>query len=146
LDSPDYAYFNAAFQSTLSDYPSIIQAADPNTAYSYEWLPSGLKRQDGDRAGLLIATNHVVDPSWRERASDNSIQRRTNLRALAERYRGRFDVDTMKQVLATPLDQGGATSRDDTVYQIIALPAARQLWLKAVGLQDWTLIDLNKLF
>jgi hypothetical protein len=146
LDSPDYACFDAAFQSTLTDYPSIIQAADPNAAHSYEWLPAGLKRQDGDRAGLLIATNHILDPSWRERASDNSVQRRTNLRALAERYRGRFNVDAMKQVLAVPLDQGGATSREDTIYQIIALPAARQLWLKEVGFQDWILLDLNKLF
>ena len=105
-----------------------------------------------DKDGLLAATNHFVDPSWKipPPANDEqnawTVKRRQNLLALAETYKGQFDIDKMKQVLDTTIDNGGATQPNETIYQIIAVPRDLILWLKAPGKFDWQKIDLSKLF
>ncbi len=74
-----------------------------------------------------------------------SMTRRRNLLALGERYKGAIDVATMKTIMDTRLEQGGATV-DGTIFQVIAVPASRELWVKTPGHQDWTRVPLAPLF
>lgn len=52
----------------------------------------------------------------------------------------------MKEVLDTTIENGGATSASDTIYQIIAVPKELNLWLKAPNNFDWQEGDLKRLF
>lgn len=127
----------------------IVNVADGNASYSYEWATFDMKRRLPDRDGLLVATNHFVDPGWemvepRENES-LTVLRRNNLMALGERYKGRLDVNTMMKILDTGISQGGATKRSTTIQSIV-VPEDRVLWVKAPGYQNWTEVDLGELF
>ena len=49
----------------------------------------------------------------------------------------------------TPRDLGGATFINDavfgTIYQFVAVPEERTIWLKAPGFEDWKVVDLGAL-
>jgi len=141
---------SAALRSTRPNISAIITAANGEVAYAHECPTHGFKRRCGDHDGLLTVTNHYVDPTWdmarmNDKLSAQTVERRTNLLALGEKYRGKFGPETMMQVLDTPLDKGGATV-PGTIYQVIAAPKQLKLWLKVPGVQDWTLVDLQRLF
>ncbi|MBU0999582.1 hypothetical protein KKG24_04790 [Patescibacteria group bacterium] len=148
------AFLSIKGDATLS---SIVNVADDREAFSYEISAfveknDDVKRRYQDRQGLLVATNHFVDPSWgiAPPTPDNdyswTVKRRDNLLTLAERYKGSFDVERMKQVLDTKIDDGGATQPNETIYQIIAVPKERLMWLQAPGNFAWQKIDLNRFF
>ena len=46
------------------------------------------------------------------------------------------------EIIETPLEAGGAQNAL-TVYQIVAVPETRMLWLRVIGGADWTQIDLS---
>ncbi|MCX5855007.1 MAG: C45 family autoproteolytic acyltransferase/hydrolase [Deltaproteobacteria bacterium] len=149
-DFPTMKEVDPAFQSTRVNLSSIINVADQNVAYSYECSPSDVKRRSQDRPGLLVATNHFVDPSWKAPPLDDernawTVKRRDNLLALGDKYKGRFNVEKMKEVLDTTMDKGGATQPAETIYQVIAVPGELTLWLKAPGNFDWQKVDLKGL-
>lgn len=56
----------------------------------------------------------------------------------------------MMKIMDTPMTQGGATwpLKGDirTVYQIVAVPENRVLWVKVPGFQDWEQLKLKALF
>ena len=52
-------------------------------------------------------------------------------------------IPTLIEILDTSIPDLGATS-DLTVYQIVAVPQTRTLWLKAPEVQDWTEIPLSE--
>lgn len=151
-DFPTVIESDPAFQSTRVNLSSIINIADENSAFSYECSPSDVKRRPPDREGLLVATNHFVDPSWGilppsdDEHNAWTVKRRDNLLALGEQYKEEFNIEKMKEVLDTTIDNGGATQPSDTIYQIIAIPEELTLWLKAPDNFDWQKIDLNGLF
>ena len=138
--------------SLNTNYPSIsflVNAADKNRAYSYEWWSYGVKRSDGENEGLLVSTNHFVHPDWDfplPSEDDSSMVRRRNLLALGEKYKGQFDDRKMMEVLDTMLEDGGATKSAETIFQIVAVPEKLQMWVKIRDQQDWTLINLNNSF
>lgn len=153
----DYAsldQLDAAFNTTRPNFAFIINTADTSRGLSYEWAPFALRRRNGDTPGLLVATNHFTDPSWglvlQDTAGFETVQRRDNLLALGHKNKGSITVTTMKKILDTGLNNGGATwplaGGIRTVYQIIALPESLQLWVKVPGFQDWTGIDIKNLF
>ena len=126
----------------------IINAADAREARSYEWCHTGVRRILP--SGLLLSTNHYVHPDWDfppvdDAHSWDSVTRYKNLAALVEKYKGRFNVDTMRDLLDLRFENGGVTD-DLTVYQLIAVPEARALWMKVSGASDWTEIDLRSFF
>ena len=43
--------------------------------------------------------------------------------------------------MATPMEAGGSQN-ELTVYQIVAVPETKTLWLRVTGGADWTQIDL----
>lgn len=162
--------------STLSEYspafktikgnatlPSIVNITDDMEAFSYEisavppepyaYLDDikidDVKQRGQDLPGLLVATNHFVDPSWGispDDADGKTLTRRNNLIKLPNRYKGSFDVETMKKVLDTPIEDGGATMSEGTIYQIIVVPKERLMWLQAPENFKWQKIDLNLFF
>lgn len=151
MDYGTLKQLDAAFNSTRPEFTFIINAADSQRAFSYEWPPFDLKRRTGDVEGLLVATNHFVDPSWglvlQESAGFESVLRRRNLLALGARSKGKLDTQTIMKILDTPMDKGGATWPETgeirTVYQVVAVPEKRLFMVKVPGYQDWTSVDLN---
>jgi len=148
----DYSTMNqidAAFQTTRSSFAYIINVADKNEAYSFEWPTFGVKKRPGERNGILAATNYFVDQSWGlpfpdDKVSSFSIKRRMNLLAMGGKYKGSLDEKIMMNVLDTTIENGGATFPDKTIYQIVIVPEDFKLWLKAPLTQDWTDIHLKK--
>jgi hypothetical protein len=139
------------FESTLPDLAYIINAADPESACSYEWSTSGVKRRGPDEDGLLVATNFFFDPSWGQlphgEDPDYSVQRRDNLLALGEKYKGQFDPQVMMEVISLPLEQGGAFRAPNlTSYEIVAEPGSLKVWVRVPEYQDWVEIDLAEYF
>ena len=145
---------HASFNTTRSNFAFIINTADKNCAYSYEWPPFDIKRRTGEVEGLLVATNHFTDPAWGIELQDNAgfktVLRRKNLLALGHKNKGRMNLATMMEILDTPIDKGGATwpagEKIQTVYQVIAVPQELKLWVKVPGFQDWTDVDLAAIF
>lgn len=145
---------DAAMHSTRSNFAFIINIADQDRAFAYEWPPFGLKRRSGEEHGLLVSTNHFAHPSWglmlQEDTGFKSEKRRDNLLNLGRENRGEININKMKDILDTTMQQDGATWPPDgdirTVYQVIAQPETLKLWIKVPGHQDWTGVDLNHYF
>lgn len=156
FDCSTMEQLDAAFNTGRACFPYIINAADKNEAFSYEWAPFDIKKRKCEDKGLLVSTTHFVDPSWGlPDPPDGSFLTKTrynNLLALGKKYKGGFNVEKMMDVLDTPLLEGGPTltgksvTQFATIYQIIAVPAQLKLWIKAPDYQDWTEVDLNGLF
>ena len=149
-DYSDFNEFDAAMNTTRSNYAFIVQVADKDAAYSYEASVFDIKRRSGQEPGLLVATNDFVNPAWGLTppldAEDKSVQRRDNLLGLANTYKGRITPDTMMQIMDIPFEEGGAAWTNRTAYQVVVEPANNTLWMKTRGIQDWVEIDLNKYF
>ncbi len=143
---------NVAFQSVSANLSSIVNVADRNSAYSFECSTSAVKRRAPDAEGLMVATNHFVDPSWGisppvpDEENAWTAKRRANLLNLANANKGLFNVEKMMQVLDTTIPEGGATQPNETIYQIIAVPSDLTLWLKAPGNFNWQRVNLKTLF
>jgi hypothetical protein len=150
-DLEQLSYF---FETTRPDLAYIVNAADTKSAYSFEWATSGVKRRTPDTDGLLVATNHFVNPSWGILPPDItgpdvdfSVQRRKNLLALGEANKGGFDPEVMMGVISTPLEEGGAFRAPNlTSYEIVAEPAELKIWVRVPEYQDWVEIDLSQYF
>lgn len=140
-------YFNSMANS--SSY--IINAADSETVHSYEWCTVGIERGDGyDPDGVFASTNHYLAPEWSfelpsEEASLQTSARRENLLRLCEERKGQIDAQAMMEIINTRLEDGGAANVL-TVYQIVAVPATRTIWLKTIGQNEWTEFDLQAFF
>ncbi len=149
-DFPGLQEMERAVLSTLPNLASIINVADGESAASYELSLQDSRRADSEYDGLLVSTNHFVNPAWpfsgvEDRLAGLTVTRRENLLQLGERYRGTFTPGVMMKILDLGLEQGGATA-GGTIYQVVALPSERTIWLKAPGVQDWTEIPLASLF
>ncbi len=143
---------DAALKNLRVHYPLIFNVASPDRAYCYEMATYDVKRRDGDSSGLVIGVNHFMSPGWpappseKQASIDNSVTRYNNLNVLAERYKGKINAEQMMAILDVPVDQGGPTPVDYSIYQFVYVPAELRLWIKALTYSDWTLIDLNLLF
>ena len=140
-------YLDRLFETCLCDDSYIINAADGREARSYEWSQLGVRRGEGATPpGLLVSTNHYVNPHWPfplpgDETSWQSLTRRKNLLALAEREKGRITAESMMRLLDLSVEDGGAAD-DFTVYRLVAVPTKRRLFLKVTGGRGWTEIPL----
>lgn len=146
---------NTAFQTVQADISSIVNVAVPSIAYSFEIPLNGVLRRQPDDNGLLAATNHFVDPSWGipppvpDSANAWTAARRNNLLAFAQANKGSMNVDKVKQIMATPLnesDGSGGVFVNGTIYQVVAVPATLTIWLRAPNHFDWQKIELGRVF
>ena len=149
------AQLEAPFKTVLANISSIINVADEMESLSYECYTDGrVKARGPDEPGLMAATNHFVDTSWGEIAPPDSttIARRDNLLARARESKGNIDADLMMKIFDLALldkdgnvnPQGGATV-EGTIYQVVAVPRDRVLYLKAPGTFDWQKMELKAL-
>ena len=135
------------FNTTNCSSSYIINVADSSRALSYEWCPVDVKQGGKDLPdGLLVSTNYYVNPDWlfavpSDAASWEGLTRRKNLIALCEAEKGKIDEQAMMKIIGTPLEAGGAQN-ELTVYQIVAVPETRMMWLRVIGGAGWTQIDL----
>ncbi|MEG0825638.1 MAG: C45 family peptidase [Oscillospiraceae bacterium] len=140
-------YLDIFFNTTACSSSYIINVVDSQSARSYEWCPTGVKRGDGVLPdGLMVSANHYLNPDWTfevptDDTSWQSITRRQNLIDLCNKEKGSIDAQKMMQIIETPLEDGGAMN-PLTVYQIVAEPQTMTLWLKVVDASDWTQIDM----
>jgi len=51
----------------------------------------------------------------------------------------------MKKIMDVQIKDGGAT-HPGTIFQIVALPADRKIWVKVPGRVEWTEVQLRAIF
>jgi len=151
--SKNLSELDTFFNTVLPDLSYIINAADKDYSYSYEWPTTGAKKRNPDKKGLMVATNIFFDPSWGKQNYDVAkdpdfiVKRRDNLVSLAEKYKGKLDPEKMMEVIAVPLEKGGAFRAPNlTSYQLVAEPESLKMWLRIPEYQDWVEVDLAQFF
>ncbi len=136
------------FHTAACSSSYIINVSDSQSAASFEWCPTGVKKGNTDlMEGLLVSTNYYVNPDWpfNTPSDENSWQaltRRKNLITLCENARGMTDAVKMQEIMETPFEKGGALN-DLTMYQLVVIPETKTLWLRVIGGSGWTKIDLS---
>ena len=149
FNSSDMTQLDAAMFSSKPAVAILLNVADSTVAYSYEWPTFGIRRRGQDKPGILVSTNHFVDPSWWIAPPPGdifqTITRRANLLALGEKYKGTFSVKVMMEVLDTPYEKGGA-QRPHNIYETIFVPKNLKLWVKTPASSDWEAVDLARHF
>ncbi|MBU0686505.1 MAG: hypothetical protein KKB81_01445 [Candidatus Margulisbacteria bacterium] len=150
FDSSNITQLDAALNSIRLGLAEIFTVADKNTAFAYECSIDDTKKRMPDKDGLLVETNHFVNPAWNmeptEGGETRSYTRYKNLIALGEKYKGKFNAQVMRQVLDTPITLGGATRPNLAIQQLVVVPAELKMWIKALGNPGWTELDLKPLF
>ena len=148
FEADDLDDWDLFFNTTNCSSSYIINIADSSQARSYEWCPVDVKQGGADLPeGLLVSTNYYVSPDWlfaspSDADSWKGLTRRKNLVALCEASKGKIDEQAMMEIIETPLEKGGAQN-ELTVYQIVAVPETKMLWLRVIGGAGWTQIDLT---
>jgi len=135
----------------LPQLSMILNVADPGEDRVFEWATYDVKERMAD--GLIASSNHFIEPSWTDlppvepgAAGEYSLERLANLLALGEQYKGYIDAERMRDIFDTAFDDGGPTFPEYTVYQVVATPADRTIWLKTPGLSGWERVELGSLF
>lgn len=140
--------------ATPADLAYIIQIADSSRAVSVERATFDCRRVDGKNEGVLAAYNSFVPPyplAWEAYITPpppvEEDPRLANLYQLADspEYKGHLDVEGMKRLMDVPVEEGGAMHAG-TVFQVIAQPETRTIWLRGVEFSDWEKVDLASLF
>lgn len=148
FETDSFELLDRYFNTMLCSSSYIINVLDGEHARSYEWCPLGVKHgEEYNQDGMLVSTNHFVNPEWdlaqpTDETSWESFTRRDNLIRLCESKKGTVDADTMKQIISVPIEEGGALN-ELTVYQIVAEPASRIMWVRTADSEQWAEIDLN---
>ncbi|MDO8840992.1 C45 family peptidase [Methanocalculus sp.] len=140
-------------KNTPADISYILQIADPDGAVSLERATFDARVRNPEDDGLVIAVNHFIPPypqEWEGKVqpprSSEEDPRYDNLLSLAGswEYKGLFTPSLMKDFLGVPMESGGAW-HDGTVYQVIAVPESRTVWLHAIDYADWEEVPLAEL-
>ncbi|MBN1288781.1 MAG: hypothetical protein JXA49_03985 [Actinobacteria bacterium] len=153
LDCGSFDALGVEISSTRVAAPALVTVADAGSAATFELDVNDYRRKPETDDGLIVTTNHFVDPSWgKERLNSyklkpcsSSVGRYNNFLAWAMRNKGGISVDGLKEILCTPYSSGGVF-KDDTVTQFVYVPATLELWLRVPDYQDWTELPLKELF
>jgi hypothetical protein len=142
----------AEIVSYLPPLPINGTVADAQFAFSYEVSQSRVVVRDADDDGVTAQTNHYVASVWGVSEEITrmdwwleSEERRSNLLAQADLYKGTIDAQLMMEIFDLYKNEGGATVKD-TTYQVVFKPSNLTIWIKAPDYQDWVKIDLNLYF
>jgi hypothetical protein len=171
-DYSDVDAVEPAFRSLRVNMSVLVNAADPAGVSSFECPLTDAEcvRRGPDQDGLLVGTNHFLDPSWgtqfpeatatpeEDAATNGSTRaRHDNLVTLAEARKGQIDAEVMKAIFDTPLTfladgtadpTSGATVIGDasaTIQSVVVVPETRTMHLKVRGAFDWQRIELADL-
>lgn len=137
-----------------ADLSYIIQIADAKECVSVERATFTARVRKTEQQGILAAYNSFVPPypeGWAGKIADPRPEqidpRYSNLIKLADhdRFRGKLDVQGMKELMDIEVRDGGATHRG-TVFQVVAGPEELTLWIRALDYSDWQQVNLRELF
>jgi len=138
------------FESTPSTAGFLIGVADGKGARCYEWYADQYQRSDDQTPdGLMVMTNHFVDPDWEfEIPSDEnswkSLTRRANFLSFVESRDGKVCVDDLKELLPTPIVDGGLVIPGYDMYQIIVVPEDNLFYINIPDRDvKWSEINLD---
>ena len=144
LDCSTMTQLDAGMKTMRTNTSLLNTVADEQSGCTYELGTRSTVKRAIDREGLNTATNFVYDPSWQSGSDD---QRRSNLQNLAEKHTGQIDFEAMKQIIATPIQDGGACDTNGTLYQFVYEPATRTLSLRIpYASKEWVDVELGPLF
>lgn len=141
-------------KSIPADLSFILQIADPEGVVSLERGTYDSRVRGPDDEGLVIAVNHFIPPyppewnSWVQPArTDADDPRYSGMKSLAQSpdYMGQFTPELMQEYLMVPMESGGGY-HNGTVYQIVAVPERKTIWLHACEYADWEEVPLASLF
>lgn len=139
------------FRHTAASLSAAVGVADSREARSYEWCSVGVRRGDEmTEDGLVISTNHYVNAGWTfglpsDGDSWNSITRHRNLTSRAMENKGRVNVERMKEIMCTSLENGGPM-HSPTRYQIVAVPEDMTLHINVPYNGKWVELDMRRFF
>lgn len=140
-------------RSIPADLSFILQIADPTGVVSLERGTFDARVRDPDDEGLVIAVNHFIPPyqpewsSWvQPPRADADDPRYSGMLSLAQspEYMGHFTPELMQDYLMVPMVLGGGY-HNGTVYQVVAVPETRTIWLHACEYADWEEVPLASL-
>lgn len=151
MKSPSLKDLDRHINDAKTNCPIIVSAADAMAACTYEWTVAQIRRRPATADGFMAVTNHFTEPSWNRPVPDKDAYGMTrtrleNLSALGQRYKGKMDIEGIKELLAIGIDKGGATDEDRTILQMAVVPGRMQFHLKIPGFQEWTEVDLKTPF
>ena len=151
-----YPQLQHALYASESDYSLIVNTASWNETKSFEFSSrsnglGGLRSFYPDQSDCFVSTNFYLNQTWpnlpipTDETTWFGVTRRNNLLDLLNATE-QHDVESMKTVMDTRIEQGGAVW-DTTIYQMIFDSADMSLYLKSTKHQrDWTQIALPTLF
>lgn len=122
----------------------LIGITDPEDNAVFEWGVSSNYVHHADNAsGVLAMTNHFLRPDWKNTeyagwgGIASSVNRYKAIRKLGEDVPdGTGDVDTLKKILAIPVEEGGAKWLG-TIFQVIAVPELREMHVHCCNSDEW---------
>jgi hypothetical protein len=141
-----------AMRATLCNMGSIITVADLTRGYSYECSPGAMKRWDQDAEGIVVAANVFSHPDWNitpldpEKDPGANRLRKGNLLKLGAKYKGTITPEVMMEKIMDVAIQDGGATHSGTIFQVVANPAERKIWVKVPGRVEWTEVALGPLF
>lgn len=142
------------FHETKSFASFVIGVADKHEARSYEWCAKGVKRGDGiTPQGLMIQTNHYVNPEWDFPVPDDgacwrSITRQCNIGKYVNDRKGKMDVEMVKKLIRKDINEEGVMFRNTernmpvTMYQLVVVPEAKTIWVHITNIDSWQKVEL----
>lgn len=141
------------FANASTNLGALINAADKQGSYSFEWMPYRYVKRDPQEDGVLVATNHFIDPSWGLSQGEpgssldayNTITRMNNMLDLCNQNKGNITPETMMQIMSTPIQDGGPMI-PETGYQMVVVPKDLKVWFRAPLHFNWTEVDLKRHF
>lgn len=149
------AQVNEAIQTMQPDISSIVNVSDLYGARSFECSLDSMKIVSADPNGLLVSTNHFLDPSWGlapptpDKDAENgwTVHRWQNGHDWAEGQRRQATVEQMMSILSKEIvTEKGLYNSTSTIFQVVAVPETLTIWLKAPEHFDWQKIELGGLF
>jgi len=150
FDTESLDYLDRFFETTAGAAGFIIGATDGHEVRSYEWSPDGVKHAEQFcPEGVMAMANHYVNPDWSypvppDSLCWNSHIRRSNLLALAQKNKGSIDAYVMREIMTTPLVDGGPF-HSSSLYQLVVEPSKGVVHVHfgPEHREDWTVVHLN---
>lgn len=145
----DFEFLDRWFNTMNCSSSYVINVANDEKVKSYEWCTIGVQHAEVyNETDMLVSTNHYINPDWNlaqptDETSWNSLTRRENLINQCKVNKGSIDAEKMQQIIDTDIENGGAKT-NLTVYQIVAEPGSRMIWVKTAPSKEWQEINLNK--
>ncbi|MGC9516243.1 MAG: C45 family autoproteolytic acyltransferase/hydrolase [Methanomicrobiales archaeon] len=142
------------FNNASTSVGTIINAADKEQAYSFEWMPYTYRVRPPQHNGFMAATNLYIDPAWglfhpvqgSLFDAGKSIVRIDNLLNLGQKNKGKITPEIMMQMMSTPIPNGGPLFPNYTSYEMVVVPSDLKVWFKVPQYYNWTGVDLKKHF